>query len=143
MNHNCLNCKHWDRLYENPDVGVCELHNDSIIPAYRFQFEDCTRFEQGQEREPYFHLFQKMLVTSSLVPNYQRIEKYYSIPFGVIPQPKERIPDIRRAVKDDQLEQVVTWRREKKSRFWIAQKLGVSPNAVVTAERIYAEKGAK
>ena len=143
MNHNCLTCKHWNRLFENPDIGTCESVDVPLNEAYRFQFEECTRFEQGQERDPYFHMFAGMLVTSSLEPNWGRIEKYYSIPFGVIPQPKKRIPDIRRAVKDDQLEQVVTWRREKKSRFWIAQKLGVSENAVKTAERIYAEKGAK
>lgn len=89
-------------------------------------------------------MFAGMLVTSSLMPNNQRIEKYYSIPFGVIPQPKKKQPaPPRYAVKDDKLQCVAEWRREKKSRFWIAQKLGVSENAVKTAERIYAEKGAK
>lgn len=143
MSNNCLNCKHWNRLYENPDVGVCELHNAKIVEAYRFQFEECNQWAQGYECEPYYVQGKGFLVTQSLEPNRRRIEKFYSIPFGTIPQPKKKIADIRRAVKDDQLEQVVNWRREKKSRFWIAQKLGVSPNAVVTAERIYAEKGAK
>ena len=144
MSNNCLNCKHWNRLFENPDVGVCELHNDKIVEAYRFQFEECTNWAQGIEREPYFHLFQGMLITSSLMPNNRRIEKYYSIPFGVIPQPKKKQPaPPRYAVKDDQLEQVIEWRREKKSRFWIAQKLGVSQKAIEGAERRYAEKGSK
>lgn len=85
-----------------------------------------------------------MLVTEALEPNYRRIERYYSTPFGVIPQqPKKRPPDAHRAVKDEQLEQVVKWRHESKSRRWIAQKLGVSQNSVRTAERIYAEKEQK
>ena len=92
MNHNCLNCKHWDLLYENPDVGVCILRSENFIEAYRFQFEECTNWAQGIEREPYFHLFQGMLITSSFMPNNRRIEKYYSIPFGVIPQPKKKQP---------------------------------------------------
>ena len=77
---NCLTCKHWNRLIENPGVGVCELHNDKIVEAYRFQFEECNRFEQGEAREPYFHMFAGMLVTSSLMPNWDRVENYYSIP---------------------------------------------------------------
>ena len=143
MNHNCLNCKHCDRLYENPDVGVCELHNDKIVEAYRFQFEECTNWAQGIEREPYFHLFQGMLITSSFMPNNRRIEKYYSIPFGEIVKPKPKPAFVPYAVTDDKLQCVAEWRSEKRSRFWIAQKLGVSENAVKTAERIYAEKGAK
>lgn len=140
---NCLNCKHWNRLFENPDIGTCEAVDVPLVEAYRFQFEECSQFAQGEAREPYFHLFREMLVNSALKPNRKRAEKYYSIPFGVIPQPKKRTPDIRCAIKDDQLEQDVTWRSEKRSRFWIARKLGVSETAVATAERRYAEKGAK
>ena len=90
MNHNCLNCKHWNRLFENPDIGTCEAVDVPLVEAYRFQFEECNRFEQGQERDPYFHLFREMLVNSALEPNWERIEKYYSIPFGVIPRPKKK-----------------------------------------------------
>ena len=144
MNHNCLTCKHWNRLFENPDIGTCEAVDVPLVEAYRFQFEECTRFEQGNERQPYYVQGKGFLVTQSLEPNHQRIKKYYSIPFGVIPQPKKKQPaPPRYAVKDDQLEQVIEWRREKKSRFWIAQKLGVSPKAIEGAERRYAEKGAK
>lgn len=89
---NCLNCKHWNRLFENPDIGTCEAVDVPLNEAYRFQFEECSQFEQGEAREPYLHL---------------------------------------------------TWRSEKRSRFWIARKLGVSETAVATAERRYAEKGAK
>jgi len=141
---NCLTCKHWNRLFENPDIGTCEAVDVPLVEAYRFQFEECTRFEQGNERQPYYVQGKGFLVTQSLEPNHQRIKKYYSIPFGVIPQPKKKQPaPPRYAVKDDQLEQVIEWRREKKSRFWIAQKLGVSPKAIEGAERRYAEKGAK
>jgi len=140
----CLTCKHWNRLFENPDIGTCEAVDVPLVEAYRFQFEECTRFEQGNERQPYYVQGKGFLVTQSLEPNHQRIKKYYSIPFGVIPQPKKKQPaPPRYAVKDDQLEQVIEWRREKKSRFWIAQKLGVSPKAIEGAERRYAEKGAK
>lgn len=139
---NCLTCKHWNRLFENPDVGVCELHNDKIVEAYRFQFEECTNWAQGIERDPYYVQGKGFLVTASLEPNHRRIEKYYSIPFGTILQPKQKQPaPPRYAVKDDQLEQVIEWRREKKSRFWIAQKLGVSEKAVTTAETRAIERG--
>jgi hypothetical protein len=36
-----------------------------------------------------------MLVTSSLEPNWERIEKYYSIPFGVILRPKKKQAETR------------------------------------------------
>ena len=59
---NCLTCKHWNRLFENPDIGTCEAVDVPLVEAYRFQFEECERFEQGDEREPYFHVFAGMLV---------------------------------------------------------------------------------
>ena len=95
MNPNCLNCKHWDRLYENPDVGVCILRSENFIEAYRFQFEECNNWAQGIEREPYYHLFREMLVNSALEPNWDRVENYYSIPFGVIPRPKKKQAETR------------------------------------------------
>lgn len=49
----CLNCKHWNRLIQNPDVGVCELHGDPVINSYRFQFEECQQWDEGKERNPY------------------------------------------------------------------------------------------
>ena len=52
MNNHCLTCKHWERSHENPDVGVCELHDENIIESYRFQFEDCDQWLQGDTREP-------------------------------------------------------------------------------------------
>lgn len=140
---NCLNCKHWNRLFENPDIGTCEAVDVPLVEAYRFQFEECERWSEGNERQPYYVQGKGFLVTQSLEPNHQRIKKYYSIPFGVIPQPKNKQAFVPYAVTDDKLEQVVTWRREKRSRFWIARKLGVSETAVMTAERRYAEKGAK
>ena len=143
MNHNCLTCKHWNRLFENPDIGTCEAVDVPLVEAYRFQFEECTRFEQGNEREPYYHLFQGMLVTASLVPNYQRIKKYYSIPFGEIVKPKPKPAFVPYAVTDDKLQCVAEWRSEKRSRLWIAQKLGVSEKAIVTAERRATKKGSK
>lgn len=51
--NNCLNCKSWNRLYENPDVGTCELHGDPVINSYRFQFEECQQWDEGKERNPY------------------------------------------------------------------------------------------
>ena len=88
-------------------------------------------------------MFRKMLVNSALEPNWNRVENYYSIPFGEIVKPKPKPVFVPYAVTDDKLQCVAEWRSEKRSRFWIAQKLGVSENAVKTAERIYAEKGAK
>lgn len=143
MNHNCLTCKHWNRLFENPDIGTCESVDVPLNEAYRFQFEECTNWEQGQERDPYFHMFAGMLVTSSLEPNWKRIEKYYSIPFGEVAKPKPKPAFVPYAVTDDKLPIVAEWRSEKRSRHWIAQKLGVSEKAVMTAERRYSEKGAK
>lgn len=140
---NCLTCKHWSRLFENPDIGTCESVDVPLVEAYRFQFEECNNWEQGQERDPYFHTFAGMLVTSSLEPNWKRIEKYYSIPFGEVAKPKPKPAFVPYAVTDDKLPIVAEWRHEKRSRFWIAQKLGVSEKAVMTAERRYSEKGAK
>jgi transposase-like protein len=51
--NNCLNCKHWNRLIQNPDVGVCELHGNPVINSYRFQFEECNRHLLGEEKTPY------------------------------------------------------------------------------------------
>ena len=139
---NCLNCKHWNRLFENPDIGTCEAVDVPLVEAYRFQFEECSQFAQGEAREPYYVQGKGFLVTSSLEPNWGRIKKYYSIPFGAILQPKKKQPaPPRYAVKDDQLEQVIEWRREKRSRHWIAQKLGVSEKAVTTAETRAIERG--
>ncbi len=140
---NCLTCKHWNRLFENPDIGICESVDVPLVEAYRFQFEECNNWEQGQERDPYFHTFAGMLVTSSLEPNWKRIEKYYSIPFGEVAKPKPKPAFVPYAVTDDKLPIVAEWRSEKRSRFWIARKLGVSEKAVMTAERRYSEKGAK
>ena len=139
---NCLTCKHWNRLFENPDIGTCEAVDAPLVEAYRFQFEECSQFAQGEAREPYFHLFREMLVNSALEPNWDRVENYYSIPFGVIPQPKKKQPaPPRYAVTDDKLQCVAEWRSEKRSRFWIAQKLGVSEKAVTTAETRAIERG--
>ena len=103
MNHNCLTCKHWNRLFENPDIGTCEAVDVPLVEAYRFQFEECSQFAQGEAREPYFHLFREMLVNSALEPNWDRVENYYSIPFGVIPQPKPKPAFVPYAVTDDKL----------------------------------------
>jgi len=138
---NCLTCKHWNRLFENPDIGTCEAVDVPLNEAYRFQFEECSQFAQGEAREPYFHMFAGMLVTSSLEPNWERIEKYYSIPFGVIPRPKKKQAFVPYAVTDDKLPIVAEWRSEKRSRHWIAQKLGVSEKAVTTAETRAIERG--
>lgn len=143
MNHNCLTCKHWNRLFENPDIGTCEAVDVPLVEAYRFQFEDCGRFEQGCKRDPYYVQSKGFLVTQSLEPNRRRIKKFYSIPFGTIPQPKKKQAFVPYAVTDDKLQCVAEWRSEKRSRFWIARKLGVSEKAVMTAERRYSEKGAK
>ena len=139
---NCLTCKHWNRLFENPDIGTCEAVDVPLVEAYRFQFEECNRFEQGDEREPYYVQGKGFLVTSSLEPNWGRIKKYYSIPFGEIPQPKKKQPaPPRYAVTYDKLQCVADWRSEKRSRHWIAQKLGVSEKAVTTAETRAIERG--
>jgi hypothetical protein len=44
-----------------------------------------------------------MLVNSALEPNWDRVENYYSIPFGVIPQPKPKPAFVPYAVTDDKL----------------------------------------
>jgi len=85
MNNYCLTCKYWDRSHENPDVGICELHDEKIIEAYRFQFEDCAQWLQGDTREPYFVQGKGMLVGENYMPNYKRIREYYSRPFGNLP----------------------------------------------------------
>ena len=88
MNNYCLTCKYWDRSHENPDVGICELHDEKIIEAYRFQFEDCAQWLQGDTREPYFVQGVGMLVGENYMPNYKRILGYYSKPFGNLPLDK-------------------------------------------------------
>ena len=88
MNNYCLTCKYWDRSHENPDVGICELHDEKIIEAYRFQFEDCAQWLQGDTREPYFVQGVGMLVGENYMPNYKRIREYYSKPFGNLPLDK-------------------------------------------------------
>ena len=141
MNHNCLTCKHWNRLFENPDIGTCEAVDVPLVEAYRFQFEECSQFAQGEAREPYYHLFREMLVNSALEPNWDRVENYYSIPFGEIAKPKPKPVFVPYAVTDDKLPIVAEWRSEKRSRHWIAQKLGVSEKAVTTAETRAIERG--
>ena len=50
MSH-CLTCKHWLRT-KDAVVGVCrkrELPGES----YRFQFEHCRYYEEGERRKPY------------------------------------------------------------------------------------------
>ena len=54
MNNYCLTCKYWDRSHENPDVGICALYNENVLGAYRFQFEDCEQWLQGDVREPFY-----------------------------------------------------------------------------------------
>ena len=88
MNNYCLTCKYWDRSHENPDVGICELHDEKIIEAYRFQFEDCAQWLQGDTREPQFVQGTGMLVGENYMPNYKRIKEYYSRPFGNLPLDK-------------------------------------------------------
>lgn len=88
MNNYCLTCKYWDRSHENPDVGICELHDEKIIEAYRFQFEDCAQWLQRDTREPYYVQGKGMLITESLEPNHKRIREYYSRPFGNLPLDK-------------------------------------------------------
>ena len=88
MNNYCLTCKYWDRSHENPDVGICELHDEKIIEAYRFQFEDCAQWLQGDTREPYFVQGVGMLVGENYMPNYKRIREYYSKLFGNLPLDK-------------------------------------------------------
>lgn len=47
----CLNCSHWMRT-EDRIIGVCrkwELPGE----AYRFQYESCQHYEQGETRCPY------------------------------------------------------------------------------------------
>jgi len=44
----CLNCKHWDKCKDDDAVGVCEL-----CGQYRFQFEQCFRWEFGEQRQRY------------------------------------------------------------------------------------------
>ena len=50
MSH-CLNCSHWQRL-EDGIVGKCherELPEES----YRFQFERCRLYQEGEQRKPF------------------------------------------------------------------------------------------
>ncbi len=50
MSH-CLNCEHWLRT-EDRIVGVCRKRE---LPGecYRFQFEHCRYYEEGESRVPY------------------------------------------------------------------------------------------
>jgi len=85
MNNYCLTCKHWVRSHENPDVGICALYNENVLGAYRFQFEDCEQWLQGDVREPFYVQGTGMLVGENYMPNYKRIREYYSRPFGNLP----------------------------------------------------------
>ena len=73
--------------------------------------------------------------------HWDRVENYYSIPFGEIAKPKPKPVFVPYAVTDDKLPIVAEWRSEKRNRFWIAQKLGVSEKAVTTAETRAIERG--
>ena len=47
----CLNCSHWQRL-EDGIVGKC-LKRELPSECYRFQFEHCRYYEEGEARVPY------------------------------------------------------------------------------------------
>ena len=50
MSH-CLDCAHWQRL-EDGIVGKC---NERELPeeSYRFQFERCRLYQEGEQRKPF------------------------------------------------------------------------------------------
>ena len=50
MSH-CLNCAYWQRL-EDGIVGKC---NERELPeeSYRFQFERCRLYQEGEQRKPF------------------------------------------------------------------------------------------
>ena len=41
----CKNCKHWQRLQEDPIIGHCRKYQES-----RFQLETCQQWEFGEQR---------------------------------------------------------------------------------------------
>ena len=50
MSH-CLNCSHWQRL-EDGIVGKC-LKRELPDESYRFQFEHCRFYAEGDKRKPF------------------------------------------------------------------------------------------
>lgn len=70
MTCHCLNCKSWLRNTDDPVVGVCQTPLLAPVKEvqqteYRFQFEHCERYSQGDDRAPWHEYGRYQLRTNN------------------------------------------------------------------------------
>lgn len=141
----CLYCAQWQRLDDDHAIGKCSVHN-----GYRFQYEDCPYWSMGDLRTPYSEKelseeerdaardeeIERLILSGRtrtearaiLHCDYATINKVMKergLSIRKVSVPK------RQSITGEAFEQVVNYyRNEKKSKFWIAKKMGFTQSAV-------------
>lgn len=142
----CLYCANWAQLSSDRAVGKC-----SVYDGYRLQYEDCTRWIEGDIRIPYREkVLDKKERNRSRDDEIERLilsgntieEARITLHCGreliravvkernlTLPQRKKRPK--KHVITGDIYEQVVHYYKdEKKSQRWIADKVGYTVSAV-------------
>ena len=146
MTNRCLNCQKWARDKEDTVIGVCLVCNE-----YRFQYEDCERWAQGEERPPHregnairqrrarllddeIERLNREGRTNGQIADELKISKD-RVRVGLRERGLTAVLDRtnRRAIVDDKLTEVVDWYKQDKSLFWISKKTGYSTSTISRA----------
>lgn len=142
----CISCANWERLDDDHSIGVCHVHN-----GYRFQFEDCPNWTQGDRRAPYKEKeaskkernksrdeeIERLILSGHSMGETRRILHCdYALVKAVVTErglktiPKKHCPK-RQIITGEAYDRVVNYYKEEgKSKQWIASKMGFTLAAV-------------
>lgn len=141
MNKHCLNCQKWLRK-EDTIIGVCTAWSE-----FRFQYEECEKWVQGEERPPHREsVVSKEERNKLLDDEIERLikeGKSFNAISGELKIGSDRIRaclksrDLkpvfkydRHKIKDEQLAEILAWHRQGRSNYWISKKIGVATNTI-------------